>query len=151
MKTQVAQTLKGSESGPIARPFAPVFGLWETFRSFLGFLATVSTVFRPHAPREQNQATDHKRSSVGNVKVGQATEKLGQLADEVGIRLDSDAEVPLAEITGSIVQSFHDLVKDFQRERQRLDDLNARLTSLKTELNEVAGRLHVPADLAHFR
>jgi hypothetical protein len=85
--------------------------------------------------------------SLKELKVGQATEKLGQLADEVGIRLDSDAEVSLAEISGSIVQSFHDLVKDFQRERQRLDDLSSRLTSLKAELDDAPGDFTYPPSL----
>jgi Transposase DDE domain len=31
VKTQMAQALKGSESGPIGRPFAPVFRLWDGF------------------------------------------------------------------------------------------------------------------------
>jgi hypothetical protein len=31
VKSQVAQTLKGSESGLIGRPFVPVFRLWDTF------------------------------------------------------------------------------------------------------------------------
>jgi hypothetical protein len=85
--------------------------------------------------------------SLKELKVGQATEKLGQLADEVGIRLDSDAEAPMAEITGSIVQSFHDLVKDFQRERQRLDDLDARLKLLKMELEDAPNDFTHPSSL----
>ena len=85
--------------------------------------------------------------SLKELKVGQATEKLGQLADEVGIRLDTDTEVSLAEITGSIVQSFHDLVKDFQRERQRLGDLDARLKLLTTELNDAPTDFGYPPSL----
>ncbi len=83
--------------------------------------------------------------SLKELKVGQATEKLAQLADEVGIRLDSDSEVPLAEISGSIVQSFHDLVKEFQRERTRLDDLDARLKALKAELADAPSDFTYPA------
>jgi hypothetical protein len=83
--------------------------------------------------------------SLKELKVGQATEKLAQLADEVGIRLDSDSEVPLAEISGCIIQSFHDLVKEFQRERNRLDDLDARLKALKHELENAPGDFTYPA------
>ena len=36
VRTQVAQTLKGSESGPIGRPFAPVLRLWDAFPMVLG-------------------------------------------------------------------------------------------------------------------
>lgn len=81
------------------------------------------------------------------LKVGQASEKLGQLAEEVGIRLDAGGELPLAEITGSIVQNFHDLVRDFQRERQRLDDLSARLKSLGSELTDSPSDFAYPSTL----
>jgi Transposase DDE domain len=36
VRTQVAQTLKGSESGPIGRPLAPVLRLWDSFPMVLG-------------------------------------------------------------------------------------------------------------------
>ena len=36
VRTQVAQTLKGSESEPIEQPFAPILGLWETFSAVPG-------------------------------------------------------------------------------------------------------------------
>ena len=58
VKTQVAQTLKGSESGPIERPFAPVFGLWDGFSArswgssrpfppFFGLTRRLSKIERP--------------------------------------------------------------------------------------------------------
>ena len=37
VQTQVARTLKGSESGPIGGPFAPILGFWEASRRILGF------------------------------------------------------------------------------------------------------------------
>ena len=36
VQTQVARTLKGSESGPTEQPFAPILGLWETFSAVPG-------------------------------------------------------------------------------------------------------------------
>jgi hypothetical protein len=36
VRTQVVQTLKGSESGPIGRPFTPVLRLWDGFPMVLG-------------------------------------------------------------------------------------------------------------------
>ena len=88
--------------------------------------------------------------SLKELKVGQATEKLGQLAEEVGLKLDSTAEQPLADITGSIVQSFHDLVKDFQRERQRLDDLSARLIALASVLTDAPTDFVYPGSVPTF-
>lgn len=88
--------------------------------------------------------------SLKELKVGQATEKLGQLAEEVGLKLDSTVEHPLADITGSIVQSFHDLVKDFLRERQRLDDLSARLIALASVLTDAPTNFVYPGSMPTF-
>jgi hypothetical protein len=81
----------------------------------------------------------------------QATEKLAQLADEVGVRLDADAEVPLAEIKGSIVQNFHDLVKDYKQERDRLNDLVGRLIALDAEIADAPEDFRYPPSLPAFR
>ena len=85
------------------------------------------------------------------LRVAQATEKLAQLADEVGVKLDTDGEVPFAEIKCSIMQNFHDLVKDYQRERERLDDLMGRLTTLETEITDAPDDLGYPASLPDLR
>jgi hypothetical protein len=85
------------------------------------------------------------------LRVAQATEKLAQLADEVGVRLDADGEVPLAEIKGSIMQSFHDLVKDYQQERERLDGLIERLTALAAEIADAPDDFRYPTSLLTFR
>ncbi|NLX97799.1 MAG: hypothetical protein GXY83_16670 [Rhodopirellula sp.] len=88
--------------------------------------------------------------SLKELKVGQATEKLGQLAEEVGLRLDSPTELPLEEITGSIVQHFNDMVKDFQRERQRLDDLSERLNVLASDLGDSPSDFVYPSTVPAF-
>jgi hypothetical protein len=75
---------------------------------------------------------------------------LAQLAEEVGVRLDNDSTLSLEEITGSIVQNFHDLVKEYQRERQRLDDLTLRLGSLGSELKDGPDDFDYPSTLPAF-
>jgi hypothetical protein len=95
--------------------------------------------------RLQDKVSGTLGHSLRELKVGQATEKLGQLADEVGVKLDPPGELPLEEITGSIVQNFHEMVKDFQRERQRLDDLSARLDALVGELADAPPDFEYPA------
>ena len=85
------------------------------------------------------------------LRVAQATEKLAQLADEVGVRLDTDGEIPLAEIKGSIIQNFHDLVKDYKQERERLDELVGRLTTLDTEITDAPDDFRYPPSLPDFR
>ena len=145
LSTELHDTVSGVKGFPIqvfTRSLAKITNILE------GSIGTTEP--EGSTQRLQYTAPGTLGHSLKELKVGQATEKLGQLADEVGIRLDSDAEVPLAEINGSIVQSFHDLVKDFQRERQRLDDLDARLTSLKTELNEAPADFTYPPTLPSF-
>jgi len=85
------------------------------------------------------------------LRVSQAREKLEQLADEVGVRLDADGEVPLAQIKGSIVQNFHDLVKDYKQERERLDGLVGRLTALDAEIADAPDDFRYPPSLQAFR
>ena len=84
------------------------------------------------------------------LRVGQATEKLAQLAEEVGVRLDGDSVLSLDEITGSIIQNFHDVVKEYQRERQRLDGLTAQLTALGSELTGSPEDFEYPPTLPQF-
>jgi hypothetical protein len=85
------------------------------------------------------------------LRVAQAREKLAQLADEVGVRLDTAGEGPFAEIKGSIMQNFHDLVKDYKQERERLDGLLGRLTALDAELTDAPDDFHYPPSLPDFR
>ncbi|HUY34894.1 MAG TPA: hypothetical protein VMV69_19260 [Pirellulales bacterium] len=83
-----------------------------------------------------------------DLKVWQASEKLGQLAAEVGIQLDSEVELPLAEINGVIVRSFHELAKSYHQERTRLADLTQRLTSLESVLDGVPDDFSYPESLS---
>ena len=99
----------------------------------------------------QYVATGTLGHALKELRVAQATEKLAQLADEVGVRLDTDGEVPLAEIKGSIVQNFHDLVKDYKQERERLDGLVGRLTALDAEIADAPDDFHYPPSLPDFR
>jgi hypothetical protein len=68
------------------------------------------------------------------LKVSQASERLAQLAAEVGVQLDGNAELPLAEIDGTIILGFRDLAKEYRRERERLAELSAGLATLGNEL-----------------
>jgi hypothetical protein len=57
----------------------------------------------------------------------------------------------LAEIKGSIIQNFHDLAKDYQRERERLDELVGLLTLLDAEIADAPEDFHYPTSLPDFR
>src|SRR5208283_3194270 len=61
---------KGANLGRLSSLSPPFLGCGRRSRPYLGFIETVSTVFRPHAPLEENRAADYRRSSVGNVHLG---------------------------------------------------------------------------------
>jgi hypothetical protein len=79
------------------------------------------------------------------LRVAQATERLQQLADEVGLQLESHTELPLAEISGTIIQSFHDLVRDYRRERDRLADLSDRINQIAADLTDAPDDFSYPS------
>lgn len=81
------------------------------------------------------------------LKVSQASERLAQLAAEVGVQLESNAELPLAEIDGTIIQGFRDLGKEYRRERERLEELSAGLARLGRELADAPDDYAYPATL----
>ncbi len=57
MRVEVAKTFKsGADSGPIARPLAPIFGQWDVVPMVLEAPHGRSPDFRPHSQLEQNQA-----------------------------------------------------------------------------------------------
>ena len=60
---------KGANLGRLSSLSPPFLGCGRRSRPYLGFIETVSTVFRPQAPLEENRAADYRRSSVGNVNL----------------------------------------------------------------------------------
>jgi hypothetical protein len=67
VSSQVAQTLKGGESGPNERLFAPFCGHGTTSRRFIGALTAVRMNLELRSPLEQKSGNSHTRASVGNV------------------------------------------------------------------------------------
>ena len=65
---QVAQTLKGGESGPNERLCASFCGDGTTSRRFLGAVTAVRMILEPRSPPDQKSWSSHTRASVGNVK-----------------------------------------------------------------------------------
>ena len=69
VKTQVAQTLKGGESGPIVRLFALIMGLWDAFPLVLGVPHGRSRGFAVLTRRfTKNSDCSHTQDPVGNDK-----------------------------------------------------------------------------------
>ncbi|MDH3639577.1 MAG: hypothetical protein OES09_14115, partial [Gammaproteobacteria bacterium] len=78
------------------------------------------------------------------LRVDQATDRLQQLADEVGIELESHIELPLAEISGRIIQSFRGLVREYRLERERLADLANAINRITADLTDAPDDFSYP-------
>ena len=85
------------------------------------------------------------------LKVAQATEKLGQLAAEVGLTLDSADGIAAGGNQRHDRRGFRDLAKDYQRERERLDDLSLRIAALAAELADAPADFVYPASVPQLR
>ena len=63
----------------------------------------------------------------------------------MGLQLERHTELPLAEISGTIIQSFHDLVRDYRRERERLADLSDRINQIAADLTDAPDDFSYPS------
>lgn len=81
------------------------------------------------------------------LKVAQATEKLQQLADEVGIELESDHESALDDIPGTIIQNFHGLVRDYRKEREELERVVEQITTAEAVLTDAPDDFEYPSTI----
>ncbi|HVA48998.1 MAG TPA: hypothetical protein VNH11_21730 [Pirellulales bacterium] len=82
-----------------------------------------------------------------DLKVAQAADRLGQLAAEVGVPLDSDHDLPLADINGSIAGGFRELKRNYEAQRKLLEDLTVRLNRLAAVLADAPDDFKYPTSL----
>jgi hypothetical protein len=82
-----------------------------------------------------------------DLKVAQASDRLAQLAAEVGVELGSDHTLPLADISGSIAGGFRELKRDYEAQRELLDNLALRLGGLAAVLADAPADFKYPATL----
>lgn len=81
-----------------------------------------------------------------DLKVAEATDKLAQLAREVGIDLDSQRESPLEEIEGHIITGFRRLKQAHEQLTERLNNLKNRLNILEDVLQDAPTDFKSPED-----
>ena len=78
-----------------------------------------------------------------NLNVTQARGKLSQLAEEVGLDLDTGTRRPLAEINGAVVRGYHDLKTQYEK-------LIANLSALGKQIEAYSAILQdAPADFTY--
>lgn len=85
-----------------------------------------------------------------DLKVSQASERLEQLAREVGCDLHSDRNLPLEEIQGSIATGYRNLLKAYEVERERLDACKKQIEQLETVISDVPDDFKYPESAPDF-
>ncbi|GAB4542685.1 MAG: hypothetical protein Tsb0014_35680 [Pleurocapsa sp.] len=80
-----------------------------------------------------------------DLQVTNAIDKLAKLAQEVGIELDSNNEIPLEDIEGYIIRGFLRLKKAYQQLDRRLSDTQSQLTKLEQILDNPPDNFKYPA------
>lgn len=85
-----------------------------------------------------------------DLKVSQASERLEQLAREVGCDLHSDRNLPLEEIQGSIATGYRNLLKAYEVEKQRLETCKRQIEQFETILSSVPGDFQYPESAPDF-
>uniref|UniRef100_B8HZR9 Uncharacterized protein n=1 Tax=Cyanothece sp. (strain PCC 7425 / ATCC 29141) TaxID=395961 RepID=B8HZR9_CYAP4 len=89
-----------------------------------------------------------------DLQVDNATTRLSQLAREVGIDLDSEAEADLEAIDGQIITGFRNLKQSYERLYTQKATLNQRLQKLVAKLQNSPTDFPYPTDiptLANFQ
>lgn len=80
-----------------------------------------------------------------DLKVADATEKLAQLAREVGVDIDGRSELSLEEINGDIVITFRGFKRAYQKLTERLANVRNKLQTLEKVLHDT------PSDFVYLK
>jgi hypothetical protein len=100
--------------------------------------------------RRQGTHADTLELYLKDLKIGEARNKLAQLAREVGLDLDSMQEASLDEIDGSIVRGFRNLKNSFEQAKEKLDKYQERLNNLEVTLHNAPEDFTYPKDVPPF-
>lgn len=102
------------------------------------------------AQKEQQAGSDTLRHYLRKLDLGKAQDKLTALAQEVGLNLHSEQQLPLADIQGHILSSYRQCKERFDR---LLDNLNIQVQKseqLKVQLSSATPEYAHAEDLAEL-
>jgi len=85
-----------------------------------------------------------------DLKVSQASERLEQLAREVGCDLHSDRNLPLEEIQGNIATGYRNLLKAYEVEKERLTLCKKQIGQLAKVLSDLPSDFKYPESAPDF-
>ena len=82
-----------------------------------------------------------------DLRIADATNRLSQLADEVGIDIESRAELKFEEIDGEIIKGFRRLKQSYEHIDTSLGEVQSDLDNLKTVLTDAPNDFTFPASV----
>lgn len=133
-------------------PGFPVNLFTRSFKKIEDILSGALGTRDPEGSTQRRQGThaDTLELYLKDLKIGEARNKLAQLAREVGIDLDTMQEAPLDEIDGSIVRGFRNLKNSFEQTKGKLDRYQERLDNLEVILHNAPEDFTYPKDVPPF-
>lgn len=133
-------------------PGFPVNLFTRSFKKIEDILSGALSTREPEGSTQRRQGThaDTLELYLKDLKIGEARNKLAQLAREVGIDLDTMQEVPLDEIDGSIIRGFRNLKSSFEQTQRKLDKYQERLDILEVTMHDAPEDFMYPKDVPPF-
>jgi hypothetical protein len=133
-------------------PGFPVNLFTRSYKKIEDILSGALSSREPEGSTQRRQGThaDTLELYLKDLKIGEARNKLAQLAREVGIDLDTMQESPLDEIDGSIARGFRNLKNSFEQAQGKLDKYQERLNHLELILHDAPEDFAYPKDVPPF-
>ncbi|MBX7222572.1 MAG: hypothetical protein K1Y36_21675 [Blastocatellia bacterium] len=101
--------------------------------------------------RKQHTEPGTLGHALKDLNVAEATNKLTQLAREVGITLHSQTETPFENIEGDIVRGFLALKKSYEGMNSQLEDARQRIANLIVQLEDAPSDFVYPPDTLNLK
>lgn len=117
-----------------------------------GILDGALSVGSPDSSTKKKQYTESGTLGqyLRDLKIADATNKLAQLAREVGVDIESQKGVSLNDINGDIINGFRNLKKSFEHIQNQLNDLQTRINTLENNLKNAPQDFKYPTDTLPF-
>jgi hypothetical protein len=133
-------------------PGFPINLFTRSFKKIEDILSGALSTRDPEGSTQRRQGTDADTLELylKDLKIGEARNKLAQLAREAGIDLDTTQEAPLNEIDGSIARGFRNLKSSFEQAQGKLDKYQERLGNLEVILHNAPEDFMYPKDVPPF-
>lgn len=118
----------------------------EKIRSILDGAIGVGEKFGSTQQKQQTEAGTLGHA-LRDLRIADATNRLAQLAEEVGIDIESRSELQFEEINGQIISGFRRLKQSYEQITDSLSEVQGDLDNLKTLLTDAPADFKYPANV----